>query len=574
MKPVFPLFSLRQALCATVFSLAAAGPGHAAEAGAAAAAIPVAAPQTELTYESLLGILVSEMALQSGDLRTSAHYYAQMASLTRDVQVAQRALEIAQAAGMLPEALTAARQWAQSAPGTVEAEERLIGLLLLSQKADEARSRLTRHLHAHPERAPQLFITLGLWLDRASAGNTPRLPLIQSAAADYPQLPEANYAIAAAALHDNQATPGLNAIEKALRDRPRWPEAALVKAGLLQLGNVQRAIDWINTWQKRHQLHPLLNSYLARLYLSQEKVTEARQTFERQLKLAPRDAYAAYAAGLIAREQGDHAAAVRFLTQAQERGYRDGDAVSYHLGESLAQTQQLDAALQALDSVGPGEWQYRALSRATELRLQHKRHDEALRILQAARKQDTSPEVWQIESGAWRQLQDLPRAVDTLNEGLKQHPDDEDLLYARAMLLEKLGQLVEAEADLRLILRKLPDDATALNALGYLLADRTDRLQEAQEMIEKAHAQKPDDPFILDSLGWVYVRLGKLEQGLLRLQSAYAKRSDPEIAAHLVENLWLLGRKDEAQTLWQNASRQHPQHEALKNVQKRLLDRP
>jgi tetratricopeptide (TPR) repeat protein len=131
------------------------------------------------------------------------------------------------------------------------------------------------------------------------------------------------------------------------------------------------------------------------------------------------------------------------------------------------------------------------------------------------------------------------------------------------MAAERIDLIDVLEADLRRVIKMKPDYAHAYNALGYTLADRTTRLEEARELIEKAHKLSPDDPFILDSLGWVHHRLGNTGEALAHLQKAYSARPDPEIAAHLGEVLWKSGQRDEAQKIWRAALTDNPNHETL-----------
>ena len=140
---------------------------------------------------------------------------------------------------------------------------------------------------------------------------------------------------------------------------------------------------------------------------------------------------------------------------------------------------------------------------------------------------------------------------------------DFELLYDRAMAAERVNRLDVLETDLRRVIELKPDYAHAYNALGYTLADRTDRIEEAFELVEKAIKLSPEDPFILDSLGWVQYRRGKLDEALKLLLNAYKVRPDPEIAAHLGEVMWKLGRKDEASKVWKSALSDHPGHETL-----------
>ena len=145
-----------------------------------------------------------------------------------------------------------------------------------------------------------------------------------------------------------------------------------------------------------------------------------------------------------------------------------------------------------------------------------------------------------------------------------------ELLYTRAMLAEQMGKIDILERDLRRIIEKEPDNSQALNALGYTLADRTDRFEEALSFIERALVISPNDFYILDSMGWVMYRLGRFEESIKYLNKAREIRDDPEVAAHLGEVLWVMGNKDEARQLLQNAIRDTPNDERLLEVIKKL----
>ena len=149
-----------------------------------------------------------------------------------------------------------------------------------------------------------------------------------------------------------------------------------------------------------------------------------------------------------------------------------------------------------------------------------------------------------------------PQAVDAYTRGLKALPDDTRLLYGRALLNEELDQTANAEKDLRRVVELKPNDADALNALGYTLADRTEHKDEALGLIQKALSLKPDDPAIIDSLGWVQYRLGNLVDAVKSLRRAFERQPDAEIAAHFGEVLWISGNKDEARKVWAEGSRQ------------------
>ena len=161
-------------------------------------------------------------------------------------------------------------------------------------------------------------------------------------------------------------------------------------------------------------------------------------------------------------------------------------------------------------------------------------------------------------------------AIDAYRRGLEALPDQRKLLYARALLHEQMDELEAAEKDLRRVVELDPDDADALNALGYTLADRTDRYDEALGFIEQALKKKPDEPAIVDSFGWVQFRMGRREEAVKQLSHAFELKPDPEIAAHLGEALWASGRKDEAKKVWAEGRKLDPENELLAKTIERL----
>ena len=161
-------------------------------------------------------------------------------------------------------------------------------------------------------------------------------------------------------------------------------------------------------------------------------------------------------------------------------------------------------------------------------------------------------------------------AYELLAGGLATQPEQSELLYESALLAEKLGRHEAMEASLRKLIRLKPEHAHAYNALGYSFAERNQRLEEAEQLVLKALQLSPDDPFIIDSMGWVLYRKGDNQGALAHLQRAFSIRPDPEIAAHLGEVLWALGRRDEAKRIWQEAAKAHPGNEVLAEVIKRF----
>jgi Tfp pilus assembly protein PilF len=178
--------------------------------------------------------------------------------------------------------------------------------------------------------------------------------------------------------------------------------------------------------------------------------------------------------------------------------------------------------------------------------------------------------LYLIETEALTNHQQSARAWQTIQQALLLFPDDLNLLYTRAMLAEKRDDLAQLETDLRFILAREPNNAMALNALGYTLADRTTRFDEARQLIEQAHQLNPDDPAVLDSLGWINYRQGRLDEAEAMLRQALERFPDAEVAAHLGEVLWVNGKQREARQVWTQALENTPNSPAIRSTVLRL----
>jgi tetratricopeptide (TPR) repeat protein len=200
----------------------------------------------------------------------------------------------------------------------------------------------------------------------------------------------------------------------------------------------------------------------------------------------------------------------------------------------------------------------------------HDLGDSLLKRRQTITTADQLDAFYERLSGLIIRSPDPRRALSLLTRVSAQEPDHTKLLYTKAMLHEKLKEHALAEASLRTLIRRTPDDAHALNALGYALADRNQSLQEAQTLLEKAHKLRPDDGHILDSVGWVYYRLGNLDQAADWLQRAFVRMPDAEVAAHLGEVLWVANRASEALTIWRHGRQLDPNNLLLQDTLKRF----
>ncbi|MFN2166353.1 MAG: tetratricopeptide repeat protein, partial [Anaerolineae bacterium] len=247
------------------------------------------------------------------------------------------------------------------------------------------------------------------------------------------------------------------------------------------------------------------------------------------------------------------------------------DAVFY-LGSIAEQEGDLHEAVRMYSRVSGGQHLVTAQVRLALLMYRMGRPQLALQHLEEFGRLNPRAEVELSTARAelLARMGDTDAALQAYDELIAAHPEADEALYARALLYERLDRVDEALADMRELLRRRPDDPTFLNALGYTLADRTERYDEAYDLVRRAYEQAPDSPAVVDSMGWVLFRLGRHEEALEYLRRAWDLERDPEIAAHLGEVLWDMGRADEARDVWTDAIVDFPDSEVLRETMRRL----
>ena len=541
----------------------AADPEEEAEARARAAL-----PKQPLTPEILFKFLVAEVAGQRGAIGISQSAYLDLARQTQDPRIARRAVEVSMFARNQAGALEAARLWAAAEQDSGRAQQTLAALLLSEDKFEEAEPILRALLKEDGANGfLHLSALMGQLRDTRAA-----LELVERLAADHPALPEARLAVAQAAASAGHFDAAVAALQQADRLRPGWEPGALLHAQILAKTSRPDALAFMRDFLARHPGSREVRLAYARTLVNANQFAEARVEFARLTGDFPRNAEVSFAAGLLSLQMGDLEVARDLLTQTLGYSPRDPDMVHYYLGQVAEQMKQPDAANAHYAEVGSGNYLVPARARQAALLVQAGKPDEARTLLAFTRGENDAQNVRLIQAQAelLRDSKEYAAAFEVLSEGLKRFPDSADLLYDRAMVAEKLDKLDVLEADLRRVIVLRPDDAQAYNALGYTLADRTDRLAEAIVLLDKALALAPEDPFILDSVGWAQYRSGNLARAREYLERAYKVRPDPEIAAHLGEVLWAGGLREAAGELWQTSLQAHPQNELLLETLRRL----
>ena len=526
-------------------------------------------PKQDLTGQILYQFLLAEIAAQRGQLGFSAGAYLDLAKSTRDPRIVRRATEIAFHARQYDAALEAARLWLSIEPDSQQARQMHSTLLLASGRIDELAGSLARDLAAEGPRAGEVLMRFM----RAFIRYPDRLAiqrLFDQLTQPYLGLAEARFVRAQAAAGAGDADRARSEIDRALELRPSWDLAALFKAELLPKGAAQ--LEYLQTWLAANPDAQEVRLGYARALVSDKRYDVARTEFRRLLSANPDNPDILYAVGILSLQVNDAAEAEQQLKRFVDVGRGDLNPARFYLGQIADQAGRAEEALRWYDQVAAGEHAVSAKVRAAQILLRQNKLDEARERLATARANAPGEiRLLVAEAQLLRDAGQHAEAFAFLAQALEVQPDQPDILYETALAAEKLGHVEVLERHLRRLIVLKPDSAQAYNALGYSFADRNMRLEEAAQLIDKALSLAPDDPFILDSKGWLLFRQGKSVAALETLQKAYAQKADAEIAAHIGEVLWALGRPNEAMSVWREASKAHPTNEALAGTIKRFV---
>ena len=528
-------------------------------------------PKQELTAPILFDFLVGETALQRGSLDIAVNRYVKLAKTTRDPRIAKRATEISLHAGNPFAAEQAATLWVGLEPDSVDARQTIAALLVNLGKLDAARPHLEKLLATEKEGVDNAFMQLNQLLSR-NPDKTATLQLIQQLSQPYKDVPEVHFAISQAAWFANQHQLALDEMQRALALRPEWEIAAVHNGRILQRVSAADASEFYRGYLEKYPASNEVRVAYTRVLIGASEIEQAREQVQWLLDKNPEDAEIILAAGLLATEMGDFDVTEASFKKALTLGYKDTNAVYFHLAQIYEETNRPDLAMEAYQQVKSGGRYLPAQIRYADLLALKGHLQEArahLQKLPAANDQQTAHLIL-AEAQILRRSKAHQEVYDLLDAGLKKLPDYPELLYDRALAADKLGKFKILEQDLRKLIKLKPENAHAYNALGYSFAERGMHLPEALKLIRKAVELSPEDPYIMDSLGWVYYRMGNVVEGLNFLNLAFAARPDAEIAAHLGEVLWVQGAKDDAKNIWRTALEKDPDNEILLETLQRL----
>lgn len=570
---------LAGSLASTFLTLASgcaslSSPSSPPDTGTDEVAPPAAVEQTteyrDFEPDVLYLLLSAEIAGQRGRYDVTLMNYLEAAQRSRDPGVIERAMHIAQSLHGDSVQSRLAELWLEVEPDNLQAHR--IAAIQAVRRGDLPTA-LTHMEAIMMQGGDADFDSLAIM-----AGSLPQtqqqelLSLYEKLASRHPDTPELEYGIALLLKVSGEPERALARLEPLLEKHDNFQPAIILRADLLyQTGQTREALNYLTTNTRRFPDNRRMGSLYGRMLLNEGELQAAQDEFARLVQLYPDVSGLRLSHALVAMENGQTDIARRELSQLLEQGQHANEA-RYYLGRIADDDGDTDAAVTHYLAVTQGSYHFPALARASALLAQQGQLDEAIGHIRALRERNSAQAetYWVLEINLLLENGRRQQAMAVATNALETYPDNSQIRYARAMLLDSMGQAAASIQDLLRIIEHEPDNAVALNALGYILTVRTDRLQEARTYIERALELDPENPAIIDSMGWLLFREGQLMPALRYLKQAWEAFPDPEVAAHYGEALWMSGDEAQAREIWQKGLEQDPEHEVLRETIRRL----
>ena len=535
---------------------------------APAATTSVQRPFTDRDQEIAYHVFMGELASRRGERDMATQEYLAAAKQSEDPALAARATILAYGSRDDTVALEAALRWQTLAPKDADAGHFVAVLYARRGKVAESAAGFESLMQSGIDRG---YTTVARLLEQETDA-AHGLPVLERMVADAPRSADAHYALAHAALSFHIYDQAVRAARAAIALDPQADDARLVLGrALVGQGHPDEAVSLLEARVRAAPDDAALHLAFAALLAEAGRDKAARGEFDAVLKLRPTNGEALYTAGLLAMQDKDLPAARNYFDRLLKSGHRSDDAL-YFLGSVAELAKRYPEALDWYHKVGDGERWLAAQTAIGRTLVESGTPDAAQAFFDQLVEDDGDDSiVLRLAEGEALSTQgETGRALKVYDDALTEQPDSDDLLYARALVREQRGDADQALDDLQALVKRAPSDAQALNALGYTLTLHTTRYQEAQGYIAKALLIEPDDPAIMDSMGWVEFRLGDVVLALGYLQKAYTAQADPEIAAHLIEVLLTMGDTEVARGVWQNALKADPEDTTLRGFAARF----
>jgi len=536
-----------------------------------AAAAPPSPSAPAADTSDLEPVLAGEFALQSGQLEEATRWYLQAArQAPGDAGLAERAARIAMLADDDASAAKALALWRQRAPQSLAMRSTEATLALRKGERRQAKRQLEVLLRDPDPRGWRFALVALAGAAREPDAAADVLGSLVSAGA-IPNKLEAWQEFGRLALRMERPALTKQIVDEVVKRFPHDPRVALLHANqLLQAGKPEEAEALLQGLEPLAGSDQELRAALAFTYDSMGKPAAAA----RVLAVGPQDTNNYGLRASMLAKQLDKQALTTLYDELKADAAAPDPQRRLLLGKIAEYLERYQEAMDWYRGVPGGPQRSEARLRAANALFKLGRKQEAYDAVHALQgdagaEDEARREAYILEAELRQQDDDPAGELDAFARGLAAYTDDNALLYARGLAWERRDDIARAEADLRKILVTEPENVAALNALGYTLADRTQRYKEALALIERARTAEPDNPAIVDSYGWVLYRLGRNRDALVQLRRAWALAKDAEIGAHLSEVLWVSGQQDEARRYFEEARKIDPDNRALQRVKEK-----
>ena len=531
---------------------------------------PISSDSDYTNPDLVFRLLLAEIASQRGELNLASELFLDLAKQTDSALLAERATRLTTYTRNGTIALEASKIWNELNKDSIDAQQALSEILVANNKLNEAKPILQKLLLKEKTRASG-FLYLNSLLSRVQDKKAV-LTLVTDLAQPYPKLAEAHFAIAHAAwIIKDQKT-----YEKELASinqiKPDWEMPILFKGQILAQESAERALAFYSEFLNKYPKSNEVRLEYAKLLTNGRKFNEAKNEFIKLVNTANSSSEITIAVGLLSVELEDYDLAEKYFLQSLKRNPKDKDQIFIYLAKIADKKNQNETAITWLNKINNGPHFIESKLIAAEIIAKKESIDKALIFLNGLKA--NSPEenlsLIQSKTSLLTRANRHQEAFQLMQNEASNFAHSPEFKFDYALLADKLHKYDLMEKLLREAIKIKPDYAVAYNALGYSYADRNINLEDAKKYIEVALSIAPNNHYILDSMGWLYYRLGKLDSALSFIQKAYDIQSDPEIAAHLGEILWVQGKKKEAEDIWQLSLQSFPDNEILKETLKRL----
>jgi tetratricopeptide (TPR) repeat protein len=529
-----------------------------------------ALPPDEASPALIFNTLAGEIAAQRGDTKLAFDYAYQAALESRTPDAAERATGFALQANLPKKALQATMLWIELEPDSFKAHQIAAILNIRQQNLSAAIQHLQKVVTIANDQDHAGYLQAASIVEKAASG--PRaLAIMQQLVPSDSEDPDALYALALTASRAKQMELAGHYVDRSLKLRPKATSALVLKAHtLITTGKQSAGVEFLAQAVAESPNNLKLRNAYARTLVELNQAQPALEQYAFLHRKQPENPDTIYALGILSMQLDRLSEAKGYLEQLVEKRQRYNEAC-YYLGVIAEGEEQTERALDWYSRV-EGSQQADAQVRIAKILSDQGDLSAARETLQRLRVAQPHHHLkfFLIEAELLRNNGRYTTAHQVYSKALEEFEDNTELLYARGLNAADMDRVDILEQDLRKILATQPDHVDALNALGYTLADKTDRLDEAKSYIERALAMKPDSPAILDSMGWVEFRLGNLAAAKDFLEKAAALSPDPEIASHLGEVLWQMGNTEQAKAVWNAAVEHDPGNRFIPAVKQRL----